>query len=572
MDRIQKVLHTMCKRVATPLAHHVSDLASRGMWLELQRLEIDPTGYTDSHAYWCDAMCIDLIRKAALPGSDTELAAVNKFLETERDCWRTNQRVRNLQRKPVSDMTQPEQAALDILVQWREKIRTVMGRIPESIEPRFSTGATTTHGRDEATILDKLSMTPEFYQHGVLTTNHLTGGTLWEKAWHETGIYPRSCRSNDYFVVPKNGLTGRSCCKEAPINLAFQLGVGNIFRRRLMKTLQIDLNHGAELHRRRARESSLNGEAATLDMSSASDRWARELVRYLLSFGGWGTLLDDLRATHTSFGGKNLYLEKFSSMGNGFTFELETILFVTLAYVVAEREGITGEILCYGDDLIVPVALAMPLCTALEAFGHRVNQSKSFWEGSFRESCGGDFFNGVPVSTAKLEEIPREPQQWISLANNLRRVCASDPRRWALIKPVWDEVLRNLPIAIRECRGPAHLGDLVIHDRPPPDGWPAKVRSYQPIARHVPLRGYGRTGDGQGHDLNRYPGSALVGSSLKGLLICGGKLPLLGVDGYRLRWIESARASRWLPGTRFRVPYDKLDDESWDGGRPPSSP
>lgn len=160
-------------------------------------------------------------------------------------------------------------------------------------------------------------------------------------------------------------------------------------------------------------------------------------------------------------------LEKFSSMGNGFTFELETILFLAVCRVAARLHGFREEsVTVYGDDMIVPTECARYTVAVLRFLGHEPNMKKSFSEGPFRESCGGDFFLGERVNTCKLEEAPTEPHQWIALANSLRRVAGGSELRWALIRPAWRKVLDFLPSQIRSCRGPAELGDIVIHDDP----------------------------------------------------------------------------------------------------------
>lgn len=536
MDQVLQVLRSMCRRVASPVSQRVLALAEAGAWVEIQKLNVVPADYVDPFLYWADASCVDLVRKMALPGSGTAGAAVDKFLETERDCCVMNRRIRSIKENhglSVSDM-----AFIDRLDRWRERIRIVLGRLPEYLEPCFSGGSTTSTSRLESTIFDKLSMTPQRYTHSTWEVDTMFYQTRWGDIAHERGLYPTSVSANEYFTVPKNGLTDRSCGMEAVVNLSYQLAIGKVMRQRALKVLNIDLNHGADLHRAKACEGSLYGGLATLDLSSASDRWARELVRYLLP-QEWGTLLDSLRATHTSFGGKRLFLEKFSSMGNGFTFELETILFATLAHEVMAEEGLSGEILCYGDDLIVPVDLALPLGSALRLAGHQLNLKKSFSEGPFRESCGGDYHSGEAVSTAKLEKLPEEPSNWIALANNLRRVAGGRARYWALIKPVWDTVLRQIPNQIRSLRGPSHLGDAVIHDNV--EHWRLDggyLKGLVPVVARRKLSYY-----------ESVPLALILGkiSVMQPSPYVGLRL----VEGYRIRKMYAHWGSKWLPGDRF---------------------
>jgi len=109
-----------------------------------------------------------------------------------------------------------------------------------------------------------------------------------------------------------------------------------------------------------------------------------------------------LRSPKTFFKGQWHVLEKFSSMGNGYTFELETVIFS--AITAAVHEMVTGEaaklhqnVFVYGDDIICKTDVSLDVIAALRWFGFSLNERKSFVSGPFRESCGGDYFNGVPV-------------------------------------------------------------------------------------------------------------------------------------------------------------------------------
>lgn len=200
-----------------------------------------------------------------------------------------------------------------------------------------------------------------------------------------------------------------------------------------------------------ARMGSLDGSIATIDLSSASDTVARELVRLILPTD-WLLLLESLRAPITYVDDRPVFLEKFSSMGNGFTFELETIIFRTLIATL----GIPGMV--FGDDIIVPSEHYKMVFDALSYFGFIPNMKKTFGEGPFRESCGGDYYQGEAVRPFYLEEIPTSPQQWIGIANGLRR---TDPGLTTL-RAAWRFAIDQIPIQFRVF-GPEWLEDSVIH-------------------------------------------------------------------------------------------------------------
>lgn len=192
-----------------------------------------------------------------------------------------------------------------------------------------------------------------------------------------------------------------------------------------------------------ARLGSLKGELATLDLSDASDMVSNQLVREMLS--GHPRLLEGIDATRTrSADVPNhgvLRLAKFASMGSALCFPIEAMVFSTIIFVQLHRvypnvpwkllkEKFLGLVRVYGDDIIVPVEHAQPVADLLEAFGLKVNRSKSFWTGKFRESCGKEYFSGFDVTIAKIRgmlpsrQMSRDERivsivQTVSLRNNL---------------------------------------------------------------------------------------------------------------------------------------------------------
>jgi hypothetical protein len=229
------------------------------------------------------------------------------------------------------------------------------------------------------------------------------------------------------------------------------------------------LDRAQDVHRQVAETSSVTREFATLDLSNASDTVASTLVKVLLP-RKWYEALDDLRSKKTFIQNKWVVLEKFSSMGNGFTFELETILFAAIACsVTRECDGLGelgSDVFVFGDDIIVKNSVARPLKSVLEFLGFNLNYEKSYFDDSpFRESCGADFFAGKPVRPYFLKELPNGPQDYFGLANGI----ASLTDRIALTgyevgRRAWFSVLDCIPTRIRSCRGPKDLGDIVIHD------------------------------------------------------------------------------------------------------------
>lgn len=187
-------------------------------------------------------------------------------------------------------------------------------------------------------------------------------------------------------------------------------------------------------NREMAREGSLTGDLATLDLSEASDRVSNQHVRFLLAghphLAGAVDACRSRKADVPGFG--VMRLAKFASMGSALCFPVEAMVFLTLIFLGIERELnkpvdrkmvklFSDQVRVYGDDIIVPVDFVPSVVSMLETFGFRVNASKSYWNGKFRESCGKDFYDGVDVTVTRLRrEIPtlrRDVSEVVSLVS-----------------------------------------------------------------------------------------------------------------------------------------------------------
>jgi hypothetical protein len=60
----------------------------------------------------------------------------------------------------------------------------------------------------------------------------------------------------------------------------------------------------------------------------------------------------------------------------------------------------------YGDDIILHSDFADSASQVLESVGLKVNTNKSFVRSLFRESCGGEYYNGWDVTPVRLRTLP----------------------------------------------------------------------------------------------------------------------------------------------------------------------
>ncbi len=173
-------------------------------------------------------------------------------------------------------------------------------------------------------------------------------------------------------------------------------------------------------NQRLAKDGSLTGRLATLDLSEASDRVHNELVKDL--FRSYTNLAEGVQASRSLRAlvpeRGVISLSKFASMGSALTFPVEAMVFLTVVMIgIEEAEGhrltdsellnLKGLVRVYGDDIVVPTHYARSVKRTLEAYGFKVNERKSFWTGRFRESCGKEYYDGHDVSIVKLRrELP----------------------------------------------------------------------------------------------------------------------------------------------------------------------
>lgn len=244
--------------------------------------------------------------------------------------------------------------------------------------------------------------------------------------------------SSTFSTVRKTVSTDRGICTEASLDMFFQLGAGELINDFLAEEFGYCPTRQPERNRRLALKGSRSGDIATIDMTSASDLNSLGLVSDALRYRrDWFEMLAQLRApsTRIEVDGQltTVSCNMISSMGNGFTFPLETLLFSCIVRAVAtvldvpferfDRESGYGV---FGDDVIVPSSIAPTVLAVLRDLGHIPNESKTFLEGPFRESCGVDGFLGQDTRAVFHKTFSRSGRY--STVNHLNRWSA----RWGV--------------------------------------------------------------------------------------------------------------------------------------------
>jgi len=317
-------------------------------------------------------------------GIDKVAAAISSFRDSEIKNKETNARI--LRRYRSNDEFS------DTIKRARYIIRKILGPLTlrklAFAQSEFSFGPGATSAVSGADVLlskkyaSQMHVTPRLYPY----VNSFIG-YAWRAAPGADCFVLDSSRTT---TVPKNAKTERTICIEPHLNIFCQKGVGALIRERL-KRFGLDLNTQS-VNQFMASQAQAWG-LATIDLRSASNSVSHRLVRYLLPWK-WVELLELCRTDKTVLEGSTYSLEMFSSMGNGYTFELETLIFYALALASGSQKVLTAV---YGDDIIVEKGCADQLIKCLDELGFETNVKKTFLDGNFFESCGTDWFEGVDV-------------------------------------------------------------------------------------------------------------------------------------------------------------------------------
>lgn len=386
--------------------------------------------------------------------------AFKKFISSEHYCKRINQRLRAWRRREAS--TRPFNIQID---KMRSFIQYVIGHEPSLSQIwshcNFGPGASIgVHGNAtnfaRKLLADKWSVTPSafHYAYAALTFNAQTRELLAPGHYGFSSGIPGQelkrfealvdiVKHNKITFVPKTVKTLRSIAVEPLLNGFLQKGTDTVLRG-CLRRIGIDLSD-QEPNRQMARQGSLGGGNAfsTIDLSSASDSISIELCKEVLPVE-WYAFLNAIRSKEfESSLGRKTY-EKFCSMGNGFCFPLETLLFTAACHAVGcTRPGVSYRV--YGDDIIVPAKFFEPLLDLLSFLGFKVNAKKTFNTGPFRESCGADWFDGEDVRPYILD-FPLDSLESLNKFLNLTRRSS---RTENFFKGIRSKVLRRIPLRLQ---------------------------------------------------------------------------------------------------------------------------
>jgi len=448
---------------------------------------LDPfTG--DSRVFAKHALLRSLFKKSEVEEHpDSEMETLQKFHAANNAClgWKLD---------PTEDLAVGYSIsyAKALLADWFEPFSgTELVATQGSIESRarFGPGQSVGHGKRPTHYYFKVGDAP------------MTAGSPFVRSWYslstqhnplcEAAELARKARhgeielasSGQLSLVPKSYLSKRVVVTEPSCNVYFQLGLGDVIVDVLRKRVGLDLSNQQCINAEMARQGSIDGSYATMDLKQCSDYIALGLAKYMLprSLFQWVSIL---RTRSVTWDGEVFPLGMVSTMGCGFTFPLQTVLLASLLLgvyktldidILRPSKGLPGNFGVYGDDIIVAQKAYRLLHRTLTTLGLVINDDKSFCEGPFRESCGSDWFAGREVRGVYIRKYgelsTHKLQDFYSIFNRLAIWSAKQ----SILLPNTLAFLRRI------------IGEDNFHFVPPDEGVTAGIISPVPPGPESPL-------------------------------------------------------------------------------------
>lgn len=411
----------------SPIKRKFSDLLANQEYDKLSLQKVDPSSYQQEDLLRWDLQLVSLLKKSLFVptiGCPENRARVESAYCEMKD-RESNQRLMLLHKAPLKIQNIFHRASVII-----SKTLGTFNKEEWFKSCRYGPGTSSSCRKEDIHIYGKmtsrLDVTDEAYEmfHELV----ITRPELFEEKFSINCHFLSTsfCEGGTVRFVDKTAQVKRQIVIEPHCNMLLQLGLGSMISRKLA-SVGLDKPKQALRNKLTARQASQDQKLVTWDLRSGSSLICK-MIPELVVRSDWFNALNAVRSHYIIDPGscdtKPLLLEKFSEMGNGFTFELETLIFWAFLKASCEYDGISSsECMVFGDDLIFPSQACQTIAQVFKFCGFEVNQSKSFSSGPFRESCGGDYFNGNNVRPFFLRKDVYDNANLISIANGIRRAA-----------------------------------------------------------------------------------------------------------------------------------------------------
>ncbi len=299
-------------------------------------------------------------------------------------------------------------------------------------------------------------------------------------------------------AVPKSSTSMRTITIEPMLNQFVQQGLNDALRgsisrcRVLSRCLALS---DQTINNQMAKIGSLRGTYATIDLKSASDLLSVKVVKSV--FHNHPKFLEmamDCRSDSVKHESATRVIRKYAGMGNATTFPIQSVCFAVIgiaSVLIAEGKTFSyGNIRrasayfrVYGDDIIVRSEYGRQVVQGLHSVGLKVNTSKSFFDGRFKESCGTDWFAGTEVTPVYLKFHPSTISQEIRAVANYAEAANRSYLRCLYkfaeaLQTIVEAVTGRLPL-VRKCEWSTVYGGLVESRSSPGLGWITRQGHYE---------------------------------------------------------------------------------------------
>jgi hypothetical protein len=397
-----------------------------------------------------------------------QTAAKESFIASEQLCADTNHRLETFYLE--HGQYDPDlKLKLEVMERYIKRALGSFSRFFDKVPSlmRVTAGATSTRSRRNSLPFQKMTLRP------VCTYKAWPYVKALYKLYGFNNVRPRFTMANRVELVPKNWKTHRTIACEPESNMYFQLAFDRWVKNRL-RFLGQDLSDQFR-NKQLAKEGSMTGALATVDFSNASDTISFNTVSLLFPREWFEFLRDHRSPCYTGVFGCGRY-EKFSSMGNGSTFCIETLIFAAAAYACGSK-----RFSVYGDDVIIESELIDEFIALTQFLGLNVNETKTFSQGPVRESCGSEWFNGVDVLPTYIRSINNKAEL-CHVINCLSEVALPYGKLWKYLSEiVISERLPLTPFSDNTLSG-IHLPATYCYER--------KLFRYHRGTQTVQFRGY----------------------------------------------------------------------------------
>lgn len=321
------------------------------------------------------------------------------------------------------------------------------------ITPRFTFGATIECKRG-ASIFERMKNI-DHYSKAVTDMmwagleDHVPARSLCDYPMINTEIpYDNSKLTVEIRTVWKTALGSRIIGLHNSGIMPIQNGFGDYIKNVILpRYCNIVIETAQDTHRALAHEYSLTGEYATSDQRNASNNILRALVEYLFPKDVF-RFMSCITPRVLIIDGEEFETTMMCPQGNGYIFPLQTLVFYALLHGIQKTMGLTHRIYVYGDDVICHRDVFKAFNNLLHLLFMEPNLDKSYCDDLIRESCGADYVYGLNVRALYVNNLPTTTQEWIILANGIRRIgFYNNGGNWRSMRYLllWVRVVHRIP-------------------------------------------------------------------------------------------------------------------------------